>query len=238
MKNNLQAKLCTCIVPFYNEGDRVLHVLSILTKVKGLAAVIAVDGGSTDTAYQKIGQQFPQVKLVRMKQSEGKSEAVWQGLQEVETEYVMLIDADLHAIRRDEMEHAIKIVHEDPTVDMLVFKRETDPWFSKIIRGDVTVTGERILRTTDLAAIYKGNPTKYQLEFAINFYMTEHHKRSYWIPWHAENTPKVKKVGLVEGMSRELAMYRHIVAYGGLLRTLVNIATFCWKEYPLAKLQA
>lgn len=44
----------TAIVPFFNEGERVVNTLKLLSKVANLKEIICVDDGSTDSAYKKI----------------------------------------------------------------------------------------------------------------------------------------------------------------------------------------
>jgi glycosyltransferase involved in cell wall biosynthesis len=209
MSSEFQKKACTCIVPFYNEGQRVLHVLSVLTKVRSLTQIIAVDGGSTDNVYKKIQQKFPQVKLVRMEEKKGKSATVKEGLQLVKTEYVMLFDADIYNFIEAEVENAIDIIMRDDTVDMLILRRIYEPLIFKLTRGELVLSGERILRTKDLLRIYSDELKSYQVELAINLYMIEQNKRAYWFAYSGRNVLKSQKVGIVRGFLNELAMYHH-----------------------------
>jgi|SRR5579885_354206 len=231
MKKHFLANAYTCIVPFYNEGERVLHVLSVLTKVKNLATIICVDDGSKDDAYRKIQKRYPEVIVIRSEKNQGKASAVYKGLLKTQTEYVLLIDADLQHLKKHEIEHAIRIMKNDKRIDMLILKRETDPWFAKLVRAHITATGERILRTEDLLKAYHSKPKKYQLEFAIDFYMVEQHKQVYWVHWTAQNTLKTKKIGMLKGITADLAMYFHMTSFG-YIKTCINIATFCRNEYP------
>ena len=40
--------ICDCIIPFYNEGSRAVHVVGSVLKVKNLSKIIVVDDGSAD----------------------------------------------------------------------------------------------------------------------------------------------------------------------------------------------
>jgi glycosyltransferase involved in cell wall biosynthesis len=230
--NDFQKKACTCIIPFYNEGDRIIKLLEMLTDIKHISSIVCVDDGSTDLTYQHIQKKHPEVKVIRLDKNAGKSNAIYNGLKMVKTKYVILLDADLTKVEKNEVETAIDIMIKDNHVDMLILERENDPWFSKMVRGNVTVSGERILHSADLMEVYKSHPEKYQIEFAINMYMERHFKKVYWIPWHGKNTRKSKKVGFFTGIKRELIMYHHIASFGGYWRTLVNILTFCRVKYP------
>ena len=227
MTNNFS---CACIVPFYNEGERILRVLDVLTKVTNLSEVICVDGGSTDNESEQIQKHFSKVKLVRLIEGKGKSATVKRGLKEVKVPYVMLIDADLQNLKHLELEKAISTIQQNQNIDMLVLRRKHDPWFSKMVRGDITVTGERVMRTEDLRNVFIGSPVSYQLEFAINLYMAQRMKHVYWMYHSGINVSKIEKFGFFEGAKQEINMYRSIFAYAGILYSLRIMATFSRKE--------
>ncbi len=230
----MKASLCTCIVPFYNEGKRIIPVLNVLTKVTNLASIVCVDDGSEDEVYKELQKVYKkeQVLVIRQPQNYGKSAAVKRGLEAVNTEYVMLIDADLTDLKAKELQDAVTAIEKDNSIDMIILRRKNDPWFSKVIRGDITVTGERIMRTKDLVAILKDAPEAYQLEFAINLYMMEKKRKVYWMYHSGRNIPKVRKTGFLKGLLNELKMYRSIAAYAGFFPSLKVIATFAWEEVP------
>lgn len=223
---------CSCIVPFYNEGLRVISVIEALTHVANLSEIICVDDGSISPAITKeIEKKFPNVILIRLEKNSGKSEAVRTGLLRVKTPYVMLMDADLDHVVPDEIEDAINKIVKNRTIDMLIFRRISDPWFSKIIRGEVLTSGERILRVIDLWNVFNDHPHQYQLEFAINFYMMKFKKNVYWVYYSAQNDPKINKRGVIKGLMQELTMYYDMLKFAGVWIALKSIFLFCRKEY-------
>jgi glycosyltransferase involved in cell wall biosynthesis len=228
----MQTNTCTCIVPFYNESLRVLTVIDSLTHVKSLSEIICVDDGSVDsTTSDEIAKKFPNVTLIRLTKNGGKSAAVKEGLSHVKTSHVMLMDADLGHVVPEEIERAVSTIVNNPDVDMIIFRRLSDPWFSKMIRGETLTSGERILRVADFENIFKSHPHKYQLEFAINFYMMKNKKNAYWMPYSAENNPKMLKRGWVKGLLQELNMYNDMLKFAGVWIALKSILFFCRKEY-------
>lgn len=228
--NNSSA--CSCIVPFYNESLRVLSVVDSLTHVKNLSKIICVDDGSIScSTADEIEKRFPNVTLIRLVKNSGKSTAVHTGLLHVRTSHVMLMDADLGHVIPREIEYAINAIIKNPTVDMIIFRRLSDPWFSKMVRGEILTSGERILRVTDLKSIFNTHPHKYQLEYAINFYMMKNRKNSYWIPYSGQNDPKMLKRGAVKGLLQELAMYNDMLKFAGLWLAFKSLFMFCRKEY-------
>ncbi|MGI8419637.1 MAG: glycosyltransferase [Candidatus Levyibacteriota bacterium] len=232
MKKQLQKKTCTCIIPFYNESERILTVLDIMSKVKNLAKIICVDDGSTDKSTELIKENFKQVQVLRNEKNQGKAAAVKQALRSVKTEYVMLFDADIHNFKKSEIERALEIVLTDASVGMLILRRTNEPFFIRITRGELVLSGERILSTQDLLEIYKQKPQSYQLEIAINLFMITHKENVFWFSYSGRNTFKAEKVGLIKGFSKELQMYRNVGSYIGYKKYLENLLFFCRAEYP------
>src|SRR4051812_13633595 len=97
-------KKCSCILPFFNEAERILPVLSVLTAVKNLSEIVCVDDGSTDNASDNIKEKFPNIVIVKNDKNMGKSDAVARGLKSVTSEYVLLMDADLYNLQTEELE--------------------------------------------------------------------------------------------------------------------------------------
>jgi glycosyltransferase involved in cell wall biosynthesis len=205
----------------------------VLTTVKNFSEIICVDGGSTDDAAIKIKQQYKDVKLVHSDHSRGKSEAVLEGLQLVKTDYVMLFDADIYDLKGNEIEKIINYIFTDENVDMLILRREHEPLLFRLTRGELVLSGERILRTQDLREAYKKEPTGYQLEIAINTYMSDHKKNVYWIPYSGKNVLKSEKIGVLKGVLKEVQMYKNVGEYIGYIKYIESLLFFCRKKYTI-----
>lgn len=221
-----------CIIPFYNERDRILSVLSTINHVAGLGPIICVDDGSIDGGSVLVETHFPNVKLVRLDQNHGKTGAIRQAIRLVETEYVCLLDADLRLLTTRDVESALLRISLDPFIDMIILRRCNADLNSKITRGDVLFSGERILKTTDLEQVLNGNPVKYQLEIAINHYMMKNNKRVYWMPSSALNTLKIKKVGLFNGIEQDMVMIKNMLDFGGLGVYMKQLFEFATEQIP------
>jgi glycosyltransferase involved in cell wall biosynthesis len=219
----------TCIIPFYNEEDRVLQVLEVVTQIKGITQVICIDDGSTDDTPDKILAHWPQVTLVRLPYNQGKAAAIRQGVNLAKNETILLMDADLQSINKAEVEQAIQaLAHHD--LDMLILRRINAPWFVKFDRGDTLLSGERLVKKKDLVHILNQEVNHYQVELAINLYMQKHKRNVRWMPWSATNTYKAKKIGLVKGYQKEFKMFTDIVMYAGLKNIIKQITLFATKE--------
>ena len=72
---------CTCIIPFYNESDRILKVLDGVVKINGINEIICVDDGSTDNTSKLIRKRYPRITIISNPKNLGKTDAVNQALQ-------------------------------------------------------------------------------------------------------------------------------------------------------------
>ncbi|GAA4470164.1 glycosyltransferase [Nibrella saemangeumensis] len=216
----------SCLIPFYNEGERVFDVLDVVTKVQQIDKIICIDDGSEDTAYRDIQKKYPDVEVLRLAQNGGKTAAIKAGLENVDTDFVLLMDADLQNVDRRELVKAIRAVQRYPFVDMVILRRVYADWFVKFNRGDILLSGERIIRTSDLRAVLEQPVEGFQLEMAINEYMQEQSKMVRWFPWSATNTYKMEKRGPVEGFIHDFKMYAHILQYVGPVGFVKQVVTF------------
>lgn len=195
---------CSCLIPFFNEGQRLLHVLEQLTQISKLHSIICVDDGSTDQTADLVRQHFPQVKVVGYSQNLGKSAAVSYGMRAITTSHVLLFDADLRDFSTTQLTTAIKTTLLRPKIEMVVFRQLNDPFLLRLLKFDILVSGERILKTKDLKQILTDHPQHYQLEFSINNYFLKHHKLVFWTPFQSNNYFKLSKWSLLTSLKKIL----------------------------------
>ncbi|WP_266203189.1 glycosyltransferase family 2 protein [Pontibacter kalidii] len=219
----------TCLIPCYNERERIAQVLQVVINVKYITQVICVDDGSTDGTADYIQRHWPEVEVVRLLQNMGKTAAIKYGLKDVRHEVLLMMDADLQDLRKYELEAALEAYQKYASVDMIIMRRINSPWFVKWYRSDVLLSGERILRTADLRQVLRQQLKCYQLEVAINRYMLRHKKVVRWMPWSAMNTYKVDKLGVLDGSRKEFQMYVDIVNYVGFSHMLLQLTSFTRK---------
>lgn len=221
----------SCVIPFYNEGNRIIAVLDELVKVKAIGEIICIDDGSTDQTAELIKRTYPDIKVISLAANTGKTEAVRQGAEAAQGAYILLLDADLRNLNSSEIEAAIAAMQKDNAIDMLVLRRINAPWNIKLFRGDVLIPGERLLKTTDLLeAIRTERPARYQLEFALNKYMMSRHKKVYWMPSSALNTWPTTKLGFVRGLGKIISMQMNILSYVGFGNYVKQLLFFCRKR--------
>lgn len=191
---------CDCIIPFYNEGERVIHVVESVLKAKNLSKIIVVDDGSADRkTYLALREKFPQVTSVRLEGNTGKPNAVRAGLQYVTAPYVLLLDGDLSNIKPNELDNAINKIINNPNIDLIILRRLKDTTSLAWMRQDIVTSGQRLLRRQDLKNVFANYPPGYQLEWAVNTYMIKNKKKVYWMPFSIHNLWRHQKYGLRAG---------------------------------------
>ncbi len=221
----------TCIMPFYNEGSRALRVLDAITRSHAISQIICVDDGSTDETYRRIQEDYSQVELIRLNQNQGKSLAVARGLLRARENNILLFDADLEGINVHQLDAAITAFSFSPWVDMIVLRRTNDLLLCRLLRIDIVLSGERLVRKCDLEQALESSPLGYQLELAINDYMDANGKSVCWKPLASEHTVKIAKSGLARGVVKEIKQHTALMRFKGTGWYLWNLATFCLWEY-------
>ncbi len=196
-----------CIVPFYQEGQRVIKVAKTLLRVPLIRRIVCVDDGSVDKIHRQLSALSSQILVVRHKVNQGKTAAVKTGLSNCRADHILLIDSDLQNLNAIEISQGLRHYFYDSHTGMLLFKRKNELLVSRLFRFNVVFTGERVLAARDLQQVLHKQVDGYQLEYLINQHMIKLQKNVKVYNISALNTHKPQKFGYVRGISREIAMY-------------------------------
>jgi glycosyltransferase involved in cell wall biosynthesis len=223
----------TCVIPFYNECfESVFSNVREVLKVKEIDLVVIVDDGSksidTYEILKSVYSNSPNILIKRLENNFGKTFAIHHALNYVPDGNVFLCDSDLKNLNNQEISNAIA-KYDLLDLNMLILRRIKVSFFPKIIRADTLLSGERILRKTDLVKIIQSGVKGYQLEVATNQYFLKNHlqKNCFWSPSSAVNNYKYKKFKFFKGMFKDLKMYFNIINYIGFNNYRNQILTFC-----------
>jgi len=189
VKNTFESKpKVSCIIPFWNEDKRLFTVLDEVIKVKNLAEILCIDDASNLDQSNMLKKAYPNIKLVRLDKNVGKSGAILEGLKYTQSNFILLLDADLRNLKHSEIENAINAVKQTHDIDMLILRRIKAPFFVKLTRGDVLSTGERIVKKEFLLNLLEKSSKGWQLESRLNLFMNENKKKVFWVPSSGINT--------------------------------------------------
>ena len=100
----------TAIVPVYNEERTLEGVLKTLTSSRKINEIIVIDGGSTDNTPKIIKKFKPRLELARIDRPMGKGGAVKIGFKKVNSDVVLLFDADLIGLNEEHIEKLLNPV--------------------------------------------------------------------------------------------------------------------------------
>ncbi len=212
----MDVKRTSCIIPFWNEGLFLFRVLEEVSKASIIDEIICVDDASEDDNYLEIQKKYPQIRLIRLPENMGKTDAVREGLKQATGYYILLIDADLQNLNSRDLDKAIRAVYRNPHIDMLILRRINADLLIKMYRADILFTGERILRKQDLMEVLNGPVKRWQLESAINTWMYLNKKKVFWIPQSATNTDKSLKWGLLQGILNDFRTFTDMMFATGI----------------------
>jgi len=87
------------VIPVYNEKDTIEKIVDLVRGVSDVEKeIIIVDDGSTDGSVdilKKIGEKYPDIKIVIKGVNKGKGDTLKVGFKETTGDYVIIQDADL-----------------------------------------------------------------------------------------------------------------------------------------------
>jgi len=158
------------IIAAYNEAGNIRRVLDVLQRVSILDEILVVNDGSMDSTGAEVLQAAntdPRIRLLNHPVNLGKGQAIFTGRENTQANILLLLDADLIALKPDQVVNMIRPVR-DGTADMTLglfrgglintdFPHIVTPWLS----------GQRCLRSELLSHVSKMAASGYGLETAI-----------------------------------------------------------------------
>lgn len=205
-------------------------MLKSLKQSQYVTKIVAVNDGSTDASLQE-ARAVPGVTVLDAPHA-GKAAAVKRGLDEITSEYVLMIDADLGTFDSSEVDRGIALmgapltkVHKKQMkslssvasnrVDMVLYFID-QPLLINPDRSNY-LSGQRVLSTQDLRAAYaQYQPTGFSLETDINDYMYTHQRGVVWIRVNMTHTLKYAKHGMAKGVAGDMRMISELWQAGAM----------------------
>lgn len=216
-------KKVTCIIPTYNESKRISKILNVVSDHLLIDEVMVVDDGSNDNTAD-IVKSYQNVKLIVHEVNKGKSAAVYTGITKAEGEFILLVDADLVGLEKENISNLIKPVIENKC-DVSLSLRGNTPFFWKIIGIDY-ITGERVFRKSILDEHLEEilRLPKFGLESFFNIYIIKNRCRIRVVDWDNVASPyKYEKIGLLKGLLADVFMISDIFKTIGIFGPFVQI---------------
>ncbi len=201
----------SCIIPAYNEGLRIEAVLRVVYGHPLVDEIIVVDDASTDDT-QSVVKRFPNIRLIVNKENKGKSFSVAAGIIESSGDYILMLDADLHGLRSEDIASLVDPVKKGKA-DVSMSIRKNAPTWMKLIKIDL-MTGERVFPKSMIASHIQEMMAlhSYALEVFLNRIVI---KNKYAIKSvflkNVQDELKTTKQGFFAGIKLFLSMWRDIL---------------------------
>jgi glycosyltransferase involved in cell wall biosynthesis len=196
----------SCIIPAFNEGERIGAVISTVVAHPRVSQVIVVDDGSTDRTAT-VAQGFDGVIVLQLSRNSGKTRALAAGLARATGHYIMFIDADLVGLTAADLTELIEPVLSGDA-DMSMSLRHNAPWLWHRLGIDY-ISGERVIpanliakRLADLDEL-----PRFGFEIWLNWICVAARGRIAVVRWDGVKSPiKSRKHGLLRGILGDVAM--------------------------------
>lgn len=204
------ATTVSCIIPAYNEAERIGAVLAAVALHPMIAEVIVVDDGSSD-GTARLAAATPGVRLIALPHNSGKSWALSVGIEAASQPLLLLLDADLQGLTAADVTALIAPVQAGRAA-VSISLRGNAPWLWQLIGLDY-ISGERVLPRAQVAgssAALRALP-RFGFEVNLNRLWLAQRCPVAVVRWPQVQSPfKHKKLGWWRGLRADGAMLADI----------------------------
>lgn len=219
----------TCLIPAFNEAERLPGVLAAVVGHPRFDRVLVVDDGSSDRTGDVAFEHG--AELLRAPTNGGKTRALRLGLTTIRTSHVVLIDADLLGLTPAVIDQLIAPVVVGKAYAS-VSLRGNAPWVWRRIGIDY-ISGERVLPMALIADRLEAldRLRRFGFEVFLNELLVASGRPIAIVPWPGVASPaKSAKRGLWRGLLADAGMLADIArtigvtGFVGQIRELRRLA--------------
>ena len=187
----------SCIIPVFNEEERVGRVLDVVLSCNLIDEILVVDDFSLDNSRAIIDKYSKNIIQINHEKNMGKSMSIYDGIKSSSGDILLFLDSDLIDLNVENLNNLIKPILKNEA-DISISLRKNTPTFWKIIGLDY-LSGERCFKKDilkekiELLKDIKG----FQLEVFINDIILEKKLTLKIVPWLNVISPlKRRKFGI------------------------------------------
>ena len=203
------------VIPAYNEADNLAPVLTATSQTDWLSQIVIVNDGSTDNTSAVVNKHManePRMQLIDLAGNSGKAGAMLAGVQRLQTDIVIFLDADLMNLAPQHIrELQAPVTERNAEMSIALFRRGR-------LRTNLShrltpnLSGQRCLwREAAEQILLPAAESRFGAEMALTRFAKRHGwriKRVYWLGV-SHRTKEEKRRGLSRFSSR-WEMYREI----------------------------
>lgn len=212
-------KKVTCIIPAYNEENRVSNIIKIIKKIKLVNQIIVINDGSTDNTLNVI-KTFKGIRVIDHKINMGKTRSILDGLKKSKNEIILMIDSDLKNVNLGNIAELLSPVVENKA-DMTIVLMGDIPFF-RIIGAD-SASGQRAFKKSFIRLKKLEKMERYGFESFLN----EEAITNNWIvkivDWkNVSSTTKGEKHGVFWAIFHYLSMWKQMIKTTGFKNWIIH----------------
>jgi len=201
--------MISCIIPAYNEGERIKDVIFAVKNSQLIDEIIVVSDGSTDNTYE-VAKSCNVTKVINLKKNIGKGGAIIEGLKYAKGEIILLVDADLRGLNKENLEKLIKPIIENKA-DMTIGCNI--PFVKKEYSG-LRCLKRFLLEPENPQELERLRKSRFNIENELNTKARKNNLKVAYIKMEGvRNIHKIKKYGLKEGLKKTIEMYSQLASY-------------------------
>ena len=198
------------IIPAYNEEKTIGDVLKVVCGMDLINQVIVVSDGSWDNTAN-IAKKHG-AKVIELKENIGKGGAIKVGVEECDSEIILLLDADLIGLRKEHiLSLLIPVINQQVDMTVGVFKhgRVITDIAQKIAPHR---SGQRALRRYIIEELEDMDIARYGIEVSLTIHVNRKTYKTLEVYLEdITHLTKEEKLGVINGFSSRLKMYKDII---------------------------
>lgn len=198
------------IIPAYNEEKTIGAVLKTLTQLKVLDEIIVISDGSTDNTVLEAKKY--NVEVIELKQNQGKTKAIFLGVNNSNADTILMLDADLIGLTP---KHVIALINPvlsgeyDMSIGVFRHGRGATDFAQKIAPF---LSGQRAINRKVFEKLQSYHVKDYGIEMALTQVAEKEKIRVKQVElWDLTHVMKEEKRGILIGLLSRIKMYWDVI---------------------------
>jgi glycosyltransferase involved in cell wall biosynthesis len=209
----------SCIIPAYNEAQRIRDVLDVVCGHQYVNEVIVINDGSKDNIVD-ILKDDKRINFISYTKNQGKAYAVLQGMQAAKNNLIMMLDSDLIGLTKEDLNNLILPAISNEVGLSISLRGNSLKIYKKL--GIDIFSGERVF---DKKILLENKDALEKLRYGLEVFMNSKIIKNnlkikvVYMP-NLSHARKQEKVGFIKGFFEELKMSFEVVKTVGIFKII------------------